>query len=119
SRALRVDEDERAELLGLGPERMESRIAELLAVDAAADGGAAQPVLLQTGLELLGREVRVLQRHRGEGDEAIRVRRAGLGELLVLERDEPAGDVTIGLVPVRIDAERLDVDALLVHGPQA
>ena len=36
--ALRMDEDQHAELLGLGPERMELRIGELLAVDAAADG---------------------------------------------------------------------------------
>ena len=41
---LRVDEDEHAELLGLGPERMKLRIGQLLAVDAAADGRAAQPV---------------------------------------------------------------------------
>src|SRR5262245_15352999 len=41
SGALRVDEDDGAELLGLGPERVELRVADLLAVDAAADGRAA------------------------------------------------------------------------------
>src|SRR3989449_11767700 len=41
--ALRMDEDHHAELLGLGPERVELRIADLRAVDAAADPGAAQP----------------------------------------------------------------------------
>ena len=38
---LRVDEDHHAELLGLGPERVELGVAELLAVDAAADASAA------------------------------------------------------------------------------
>jgi hypothetical protein len=80
---LRMDEHEHAKLLGLGPEGMELRVGQLLAVDAAADGGAAQAVLPDALLELLGGEVGMLQ-----GD---RVRGAGLGELLVLQRDELRG----------------------------
>jgi len=72
-------------------------------------------VLPDAFLQLLGGEVRVLQRHRREGDEALRVRRAGLGELLVLDLDDLSRDVAVRRVPIRIDAERLDVDALLVH----
>ena len=60
-------------------------------------------------------EVGILQRHRGEGDEALRVRRADLGELLVLDPDRPLRATSRSAVPVRVDAERLDVDALLVH----
>src|ERR1700694_5494099 len=82
--ALRVDEDDHAELLGLRPARMALRIADLLAGDVATDGSPAQAVFLHAFLELLGGEVRVLQRHRGEGDEAVRVCAAHLGELLVL-----------------------------------
>src|SRR5207247_2337812 len=78
ARALRMDEDEHAELLGLGPERIELRIADLLAVDAAADAGAAQPVLLHAVLELLGGQIGILQRHRREGDEAVGMGGAGL-----------------------------------------
>src|SRR5437660_2235268 len=39
-RALGMDEDRHAELLGLGPELVELWVAELLAVDAAADANA-------------------------------------------------------------------------------
>src|SRR5882724_8320997 len=85
TQALRMNEDQHPELLGLGPERVELRVGQLFAVDAAADSGAAQTVLLDPVLQLLGGEVRMLQRHRGERDEAIGVRRAGLGELLVLD----------------------------------
>src|SRR5262245_27125188 len=38
---LGMDEDEHAERLRLGPERMKLRVRELLAVDAAADGRPA------------------------------------------------------------------------------
>src|SRR5438132_2979399 len=49
-RSLRMDEDEDAELLGLGPERVKLRVAQLLLVDAPADGSPAQPVLLDSFL---------------------------------------------------------------------
>src|SRR6266853_4944075 len=110
--ALRVDEHRHPELLGLGPERVELGIGDLLAVDAAPDGGPAQAVLLHALLELGRGEVGMLERHGGEGHEAIRVGRADLGELLVLELADPGGDVPVRLVPVGIDAEGLDVDAL-------
>ncbi|WP_366946317.1 DUF3566 domain-containing protein [uncultured Bradyrhizobium sp.] len=42
-----------------------------------------------------------------------------LGELLVLQIDQLLGRVAVGLVPERIDAQRLDVDALRVHGLEA
>ena len=118
-RALRVNEDQGAELLRLRPEWMELRIAQLHALDAAAEAAPAQPVLLHPLLELLGREVGVLQGHRRERDEPVRMRRAELGQLLVLQLDQLRRDVAIRVVPVRIDAERLDVDALRVHRADA
>ena len=63
-----------AQLLGLGPERVELRIGDLLAGDVAADRRAAQPSFLTPCLELLGGQIRILQRNRGEGDEAVGVR---------------------------------------------
>jgi hypothetical protein len=38
---LRMNEDQHAELLGLRPERVKARTRQLLAVDAAAEPGAA------------------------------------------------------------------------------
>jgi hypothetical protein len=45
-RAQRVDEHEDAELLGLGPKRMKLGVAQLEAVDAAAEAGARRPYFL-------------------------------------------------------------------------
>ena len=61
----------------------------------------------------------MLQRHRREGDEPVGLGRADLRERLVLELDELARDVPLRRVPVGVDAERLDVDALLVHRADA
>ncbi len=115
-RSHRMDEDQTAELFGLRPDRMKLRIGELDAVDAPADRDTAQTELLDAVLDLLDREIGVLQRHRGEGDETIGLGGAQLRELLVLHLDERLRDVALRLVPVRIDAESLDVDALPVHG---
>jgi hypothetical protein len=98
---------------------MKLGIAQLQAVDAAAEAGAAQAVFLHALLELLDGEVRMLQRHRREGDEPVGLRRADLRERLVLDLDELARDVPVRRVPVGVDAERLDVDALLVHRADA
>ena len=43
------------------------------AVDVAADRRAAQPELLDAVIELLGRQIRELQRHRRQRDEPILV----------------------------------------------
>ena len=115
----RVDEDQAAEFLRLGPDRMKCRIGELAALDVAADGDPAQSERLDALFELPDGEIRVLQRDRREGDETIGLGGAQLRELFVLHLDDGLCDVALRLVPVGIDAERLDVDALLVHGADA
>src|SRR5262249_5023005 len=57
-RRLRMDENERLQLLRLLPERVEPRGRDLLAFDIAADGGAHQSELLHALLELLGGKLR-------------------------------------------------------------
>jgi len=58
----------------------------------------------------------VLQSDRRQTDKPVRLRRANLGELLVLQFDDLTGEFGLGLVPKdRVDAERFDVDALFVH----
>src|SRR6185503_20538871 len=69
--ALRVDEHQDPECLRLGPEGVERGVAQLAALDAAPETGAAQAVALDTLLELLGGEVRMLQGHACERDEPV------------------------------------------------
>src|SRR5205823_6397714 len=102
-----------------GPERVELGVGELQALHAAADRRAAQAELLHAVLELAHREVGILQRDAGKGDEAVGRLRAELGELLVLQLDHFRHEVAVERVPGGIDAERLHVDALLVHALQA
>src|SRR5882762_7940922 len=116
---LRMDENQAAELLRLRPERMELGVGELLACDVCADRAAAEAKLPYALFELLGGQIRVLQGHGGKGDEALRPGCAQLSELLVLHPDERSREIALGLVPVGVDAERLDVDALLVHRADA
>ena len=114
-----MNEDEDAQLLGLGPERVEHWIGELLPGDTRADRRATKPQLLHAMDELLHGQIRVLKRHRGEGDEAVRVVRAELRKLVVLDADDFGCKIALRAVPVRVDTERLHVDALLVHLPDA
>ena len=90
-RAARVHEDQRAELGGLGPERVVFRQREIFAVHVPADRGAAQAEPLDAVLELLGRQIGMLQRHRRERDEAIGMCRHPLGQSLVLRRERSGG----------------------------
>src|SRR5262249_53838726 len=70
-RAERMQEDQDAELLGLGPDRVEFGIGELLSRDAAADRQAAQPQGLDRVFELLDGKLGVLQCDRRKGDKAV------------------------------------------------
>src|SRR5262245_20353929 len=70
-RALRMDEERRAQLLGLCPDRVKPRVGEPHARYAAADSRTLQAELLYALLELLHREIGILQRQRGERGETI------------------------------------------------
>jgi formylglycine-generating enzyme required for sulfatase activity len=111
----RMHEDQDAELLGLGPDRVEFRVGQFLPGHTAADREAAQPQCPDPVLELLDREVGMLQGYRRKGDKAVGCRRAELGELLVLDPDQLGRRVALGAIPKGVDAERLDVDPLDVH----
>jgi hypothetical protein len=69
---LRMDEDERLQLLGLLPERIEFGGCNLFALDTATDGGADQAKLLHAALELLGGDLGILQCDRRIADETAR-----------------------------------------------
>ena len=113
--ALRVHEDQQAELLAGGPKGMILRICELFALDGTAHAYAAKPERLDRMPDLLDREIGVLQGGGGKGHEAIGCGRAHLGQGFVLDPDQFGRRVQLGVVPVGIDAERRDVDTLFVH----
>ena len=76
-----------------------------------------QPKILDGVLELLGREIGKLQRDRAQADEARRVLFAPGGNAFVVRGDDGARIVAVRRVPpIGVDAERLNVDAALVHG---
>jgi hypothetical protein len=111
---LRVDEDHRLQLLGLCPERIEAARRKLLALDAPADRGATKTH--PHGLvELLRGEIRKLHRDGGEGRQPIRLRRAHLGHLLILDVHHPSNEVPFRPEPEGVDAHHLHIDALPVH----
>ena len=100
-----MHEHQRAELRGLGPERIVLGRREILAVDVTADRRAAQSQLLDAVLQLLGRQIGMLQGDRRERDKAIRMSGHPLGEPFVLDLHDPAREVAIGRVPpVAVDA---------------
>jgi hypothetical protein len=113
-----MEEDRRSQFLGFGPKWIEPVRGQVFAVCARANGDAAQPELRNRFLQLCRREIRMLQCHRGQTDESIRIRCALSRELPILCGDQSASDVAIDSVPEGIDAEHFDVDSLGVHFPQ-
>src|SRR5207248_922501 len=92
---LRVDEEHRAELFGLGPDGMEFRVRKVFTGDAAANSHSAQPLLFHRVLELLYRQVRKLQGNRSKGGEAVRLRRAKLGKFLIVYPDDLGREIAL------------------------
>ena len=70
----RVHEDERPKLFALGPERVEFRVGEILAGDAADHADATEAERLDRVLDLCGGEVGILQGRGRKGDEPLRLR---------------------------------------------
>ncbi len=66
-----MDHHQRAELLGLLPERREGGIGQLLAGDVGEDFDALELELLHAALKLLRRLVAVRHRHAAERDQAV------------------------------------------------
>ena len=118
-RALRMDEQHRAELFGLGPDRMKFWVGKILAQHAAADRRASQALLLDRGLKLLHREVGILQRQRREGARTGRAWRTELRQLLVLHLDDLRRRIAVLAIPERVDRQHFHVDRHRVHFLQA
>ena len=116
-----MDDDQRAELLGLLPERRESGIGQLPAGDVGENLDALEAELAHAALELLGGLVAVLHRHGAGRDEAVLMLGDEFGDAVVdhlrrrhrvFERD--------GVIALRRRRhDQLHVDAHLVHVGEA
>ena len=93
--ALRMDEDEDAERLCFGPEWVERRVRDFHAGHVAADADTTEPKLSNRMLDLIGSEIRKLQRSCREGDEPVRIARAGLRQPLVLDLDHLGREIAV------------------------
>ena len=93
----------------------------ILALDVAADGGAARAQFLYRVLELFGRQVGKLQGDRGERNVAVRMSGAPFRELFVVQPDDFGRQVTVrcGIEPVSVYAQDLHVDSQFVDGADA
>ena len=118
--AMRMDEDERAELFRRRPERFERGIVEIAAVDVGADHGATQaefghgPAQLDRGL------IRRLQRHAAEADETVGLSFDHTGNLFVLDHGtrEPERRLAVVEESEHRRRQHLHVDAVGVHVAQ-
>ena len=82
----------------------------------AADRRAARTEILHGVLELRGREIRKLERDRGQRDEAVGMLLAPGREAVVVDSDDLLRELArLGIPPVEVHAQRLDVDAARVH----
>ena len=74
-----MHEDHDAQFFRLGPEGIELAIRQFQSFDAATDGGSTKAQFSHRVIELLGGQIRMLQRQRRHPDEATGLRRDGLG----------------------------------------
>src|SRR5437773_1971479 len=114
-RGLWMHEKQYSELLCLGPERIELAVGEFLAFDTSSDGGATQSQLSDCLVQLIGRQIRVLQRDRGHSYKSIRMLSTPLRKFFILELNQVASQRAVRRVPPGVDIDRLIVDALRVH----
>ena len=88
---------------------MEFGIGEFLSLDGTADAHTAKSKGLDRMPNLFDREIGVLQGDGGKGHETIGRGGANLGKCGVLYFDQLSSGIPLGVVPIRIDAERRDV----------
>src|SRR5437667_7918257 len=68
---LRMHEQQDPQLLRLCPERIELTIGDLLTFDTSSDGGATQSQFVDGLIQLVGRQIRMLQRHGRHSEKPV------------------------------------------------
>ena len=116
---LGMDEDQRFEFLGLGPDGIKFGRGEILAIHAAANGKATHALFLDALFDLLDGKGCMLQGDAAKADETIGVGGAKRGNFLVLNLDDLAREALICPIPPRIDGNGLHINSHLVEVRQA
>ncbi len=111
----RMHEHQHAELLAFRPERMEARIGEFLAGDAAAHADAAEPSFFTAYSTCSAASSGCCRAAVANPANRSGLAAQVLRQCLVLHFDKLCRGVARRPIPVRIDAEHLDIDALRVH----
>ncbi len=113
-----MDVDHGAQLLGLGPERRQLRIAEFQSAGGRRNADPAQSEFAHAALEFDDRERRHMQRQGAEPDQPVRPRRHRPADPVVGGAGEPQAGLRIGPFQALVDQARgqhLDVDTHRVH----
>ena len=114
-RGLRMHENHDPELFRLCPEWIELAIRQFLALAAASDRGPTKAQPPDRFIQLIGRQIGVLQRNRRHAHKSVRMRRAPLRDFFVLQLDDVARQAALCRVSPGVDVDDLIVDALGIH----
>ena len=114
SRGLRMNKNQRLQFLGLGPERMELRRGEIVAIHAATDSEAAHSQILHAVFHLLRGERRILQRNGAQARETQRMRGAEFRNFLILNLNDFAREIHVRPIPKGIDRDGLHINSHFV-----
>src|SRR5215831_17685346 len=87
---LRMHEQQNPQLLGFCPERIELTIRDFLAFDASSDGGAPQSQFVDGFVQLIGRQIRMLQRNGRHSDKPVGMFGTPLRYFFILQLDQIA-----------------------------
>ena len=117
--AQRVHEDQHAQFLAAREEFLQpqGRVGQVLAVDVGADLHPAQAEVLDRMVQLAHRQFGVLQRHRAQADEAVRMAGHHLRDAFVDLAGQFGAQARLGEIEevIRRRAHRLHVHAHAVH----
>ena len=112
-----MDHHEGVELFGRRPQRLKTRIVEILAADVGADHGAVQAELAHGAAQFVGRLVGRLHRQSGDAGKALRVFLDVPRDLVVLDRRRRDADRRLLAIEpsLRRRGKQMHVDLGRIH----
>src|SRR6266850_6327369 len=108
-----------SKLLDLGPERIVFRRRRYLASGVTRDSDTPQSQFLYRRIQLLGGQIGMLQGDRRQTDKPVGMSRTPLRELLILDVDNPAGEVAVWVIPpASLMRQNLNIDTGFIQHAQ-